>query len=194
MKYQWISIKKPVDMWNDFNGNPLEIQIKFKRNFNEIPMEIHWKSSRNLNEIPIKIYQKSSWNVNEIPMEIHYKSSWNFLEHQCYPLEIQLNNQWNDNWNLMEIQFEFQWNTNWNPLEMKVNFIRNFNEIVRFPPRNWRRWGGAELAGFNLGRVGPATLQATKIACAQWDIKLKFQWIFIGHFIEIPIKIYWKSS
>ena len=55
----------------------------------------------------------------------------------------------------MEIQFEFQWNTNW-----------NFNEIVRFPRRNWRRWGGAELAGFSLGRVDPATLQATKIACA----------------------------
>ena len=172
----------------------MKYKCKFQWNtnwyFTEMPMEIYWKFSLNFNEISMEIHWESSWNFNEIPMEIHYKSSWNFLEHQCYPLEIQLNNQWNDNWNLMEIQFEFQWNTNWNPLEMKVNFIRNFNE--RFPPRNWRRWGGAELAGFNLGRVGPATLQATKIACAQWDIKLKFQWIFYGN--EIPIKIYWKSS
>ena len=111
MKYQWISIKKPVDMWNDFNGNPLEIQIKFKRNLNEITMEIHWKSSRNSNEIPIKIYQKSSWNVNEIPMEIHYKSSWNFLGTPMLPIgkivKQSMKYQWKSNGNSVWISMKY---------------------------------------------------------------------------------------
>ena len=176
------------------------------------------------------------------------------------PVKQSMKYQWKSSGNSVWISMKYYWN----PLAMQVNFIRNFNEIVRFPRRNWRRWGGAELAGFNLGRVDPATLQTTKIACAhppslsfsgrvcnfrrtgiivrgyvwgtlgspdvsirpsqtkfgaggkqscfpqrisvfplrrshwgntnknQWDIKLKFQWIFYGN--EIPIKIYWKSS
>ena len=121
-------------------------------------MKYQWKSIGNKVEIQLKF----QWNVNRNPLQIQLKFPWTPMFPIGNPVKQSMKYQWKSSGNSVWISMKYYWN----PLAMQVNFIRNFNEIIRFPHRNWRRWGGAELAGFSLGRVDPATLQATKIACA----------------------------